>query len=396
MLAGRLRRHRRRNIEVADLAGAGHAWLDSRLVAKPISVPLADMAATTARDPWVLQVTVQRDELTHAPLAPGLGTPSLPRWRGSSGAEPGDGSGLEESIEFWLSCGLGFQLADPLKRSRQLCSRSATRLTSEGSRLSTGSVAISRVGITRRDAPHRSGIRREWLDCVSRRMWRRGGSRSGPPRCSWRWPPGEALRKPRPRDLACRPPGPSRAEAPRRGWPSRNRNTRGECSARPAVRAAKGNTPALPVGRSGPARNFAGRSRLDGPTSFRDVARRGVAKLEEGEEVSALHALVTQAEGDRAGHAVSRCGWSVGLKWPSPQHQRGAAMSMASCACGAVGRVVPPDFAYGNGERQPLMQWTGGCIAADRIAIENARPGVSACPLCQCRSYVSERRAVPE
>lgn len=63
-------------------------------------------------------------------------------------------------------------------------------------------------------------------------------------------------------------------------------------------------------------------------------------------------------------------------------------MMEAKCACGAVGRVLPPDFAYGNRDARPLMQWHGGRVGLGRVAVEDARSGVTACPSCQHRASV--------
>jgi hypothetical protein len=61
-------------------------------------------------------------------------------------------------------------------------------------------------------------------------------------------------------------------------------------------------------------------------------------------------------------------------------------MNGATCACGAVGRILPengPDHG-----RVPRMEWRGGRIGLDRVAVEDARAGVTACPACQHRSCV--------
>ncbi len=65
-------------------------------------------------------------------------------------------------------------------------------------------------------------------------------------------------------------------------------------------------------------------------------------------------------------------------------------MDVATCICGAMGRMVAPDFGYGGSKRQPLMQWTGGRIGGERIAVEVVRHGVTRCPACQHRACVFE------
>jgi len=61
----------------------------------------------------------------------------------------------------------------------------------------------------------------------------------------------------------------------------------------------------------------------------------------------------------------------------------------ACCACGAMGRLRPLDPANRQGDaRIPLMEWRGGKIDVGRLALENARPGVAACPACQHRACV--------
>lgn len=64
-------------------------------------------------------------------------------------------------------------------------------------------------------------------------------------------------------------------------------------------------------------------------------------------------------------------------------------MSEARCACGAVGRILPPDFGYGPRDVQhPEMLWCGGRVGAGRVVVEDARTGVTTCPACQHRSSV--------
>jgi hypothetical protein len=56
------------------------------------------------------------------------------------------------------------------------------------------------------------------------------------------------------------------------------------------------------------------------------------------------------------------------------------------CGCGAVGHVVPPDAGYEPTDVRPaLLEWTGGNIGTGRIAVEEASPGVSVCPVCHRR-----------
>ncbi len=64
-------------------------------------------------------------------------------------------------------------------------------------------------------------------------------------------------------------------------------------------------------------------------------------------------------------------------------------MTDSTCACGAVGRVLPPDFSYGRRDAsRPLMQWCGGRVGRDRLAVEDARSGVMSCPACKHRACV--------
>ncbi len=59
------------------------------------------------------------------------------------------------------------------------------------------------------------------------------------------------------------------------------------------------------------------------------------------------------------------------------------------CGCGAVGRLLQPDFAYGSREGQrPLMEWREGRVGFGRLALEDAREGETSCPACQHRSCV--------
>ncbi len=64
-------------------------------------------------------------------------------------------------------------------------------------------------------------------------------------------------------------------------------------------------------------------------------------------------------------------------------------MADSRCACGAIGRVLPPDFSYGRRDSLlPLMQWCGGRVGRGRLAIEDARSGTTACPVCTHRASV--------
>ncbi len=64
-------------------------------------------------------------------------------------------------------------------------------------------------------------------------------------------------------------------------------------------------------------------------------------------------------------------------------------MTGPTCACGAVGKLVSPSFDYGSADgRLRLMEWRGGRIGFDKLALENARAGVTACPACQHRGCV--------
>ena len=65
-------------------------------------------------------------------------------------------------------------------------------------------------------------------------------------------------------------------------------------------------------------------------------------------------------------------------------------MTGARCAtCGAVGKLVPAGnergSAGGSGWR---MEWRGGRIGIDKLALEDARTGVTTCPACQHRACV--------
>jgi hypothetical protein len=52
------------------------------------------------------------------------------------------------------------------------------------------------------------------------------------------------------------------------------------------------------------------------------------------------------------------------------------------CACGAVGRVLPPDFGYERDVRVPLVYWSGGGVGAGRAAVEARAESASSCPTC--------------
>jgi hypothetical protein len=56
------------------------------------------------------------------------------------------------------------------------------------------------------------------------------------------------------------------------------------------------------------------------------------------------------------------------------------------CACGAVGRVLPPDFGYEHDVRTPLVHWSGGVVGAGRAAIEEMAESTSSCPMCGRRA----------
>jgi hypothetical protein len=58
-----------------------------------------------------------------------------------------------------------------------------------------------------------------------------------------------------------------------------------------------------------------------------------------------------------------------------------------ACACGAVGRVLPPDFGYERDVRVPLVHWSGGDVGAGRAAIEERVDCASSCPACGGRRF---------
>jgi hypothetical protein len=65
-------------------------------------------------------------------------------------------------------------------------------------------------------------------------------------------------------------------------------------------------------------------------------------------------------------------------------------MNTGICACGAAIRLVPVEFDSGpRRSRGPLLEWLGGRIGFDRLALEDARYGASTCPACQHRASVA-------
>ncbi len=62
-------------------------------------------------------------------------------------------------------------------------------------------------------------------------------------------------------------------------------------------------------------------------------------------------------------------------------------MIRATCACGAIGQLLSPDHHSGDG-LSVRMEWRGGRIGFDKLALEDARAGVTACPACQHRKCV--------
>jgi hypothetical protein len=56
------------------------------------------------------------------------------------------------------------------------------------------------------------------------------------------------------------------------------------------------------------------------------------------------------------------------------------------CKCGAVGRVLPPDFGYEGDVRTPLVQWSGGDVGPGRAAIEERVGSTGRCPACGRRA----------
>jgi hypothetical protein len=59
-------------------------------------------------------------------------------------------------------------------------------------------------------------------------------------------------------------------------------------------------------------------------------------------------------------------------------------MDAATCDCGAVGQLLPDP----GHELSRRMEWRGGRIGLDKVALEDARAGVTTCPACQHRSCV--------
>lgn len=58
----------------------------------------------------------------------------------------------------------------------------------------------------------------------------------------------------------------------------------------------------------------------------------------------------------------------------------------AECACGATGRILPPDFGYECDVRVPLVEWHGGTIGDGWVALEPLPTSMSICPGCQPRA----------
>jgi hypothetical protein len=64
-------------------------------------------------------------------------------------------------------------------------------------------------------------------------------------------------------------------------------------------------------------------------------------------------------------------------------------MTGATCACGAVSRFIPVEFDQRTARsRGPFLEWRGGRIGIDKLAVEGARHGVNVCPACQHRACV--------
>jgi hypothetical protein len=64
------------------------------------------------------------------------------------------------------------------------------------------------------------------------------------------------------------------------------------------------------------------------------------------------------------------------------------------CACGAIGKVLPPDAGYERDLRVPLLQWRGGNVGEGRLAVESMTAAVSTCPECEHRSCVYVAREI--
>jgi len=60
----------------------------------------------------------------------------------------------------------------------------------------------------------------------------------------------------------------------------------------------------------------------------------------------------------------------------------------AACACGAMGRILPPDFGYQDDACVPLVEWHGGNIGDGRVAVEPLPASRSVCPGCHRRADV--------
>ena len=64
-------------------------------------------------------------------------------------------------------------------------------------------------------------------------------------------------------------------------------------------------------------------------------------------------------------------------------------MSDPTCACGAVGKLVVAESSGTSADRPSRqLEWRGGRVGIDRLALEKARDGVTACPACQHRAAV--------
>lgn len=70
----------------------------------------------------------------------------------------------------------------------------------------------------------------------------------------------------------------------------------------------------------------------------------------------------------------------------------------AVCACGAIGRILPPDFGYQYDVRVPLVEWHGGNIGDGWVAVEPLPASRSSCPGCHRRAdahFMHIRTEVP-
>jgi len=54
------------------------------------------------------------------------------------------------------------------------------------------------------------------------------------------------------------------------------------------------------------------------------------------------------------------------------------------CSCGAAGRTARCGVRAGR--RLALVEWSGGNIGTDRVAVEELSPSVSVCPACHRRA----------